>query len=64
MKILITKVFGFILVMTLFVTMIVGISWLFDYKPNNLYMVWKFLYNSLLISFLFQLLFGEKITFK
>jgi len=52
------------LVLTIFCTMIVGIAWVFDSAPNNLYTVWEFLGSCLAVSFLFHLLFGAKITFK
>lgn len=60
----ITQIFSMFLVLTVFCTMILGISWLFDSEPDNLYTVWKFLGSCLAVSFLFQLLFGVKITFK
>jgi len=60
MRTFITHIFEFLLALTLFITCIVGLVWLFDYKPNNLYLVWRYCYNSLAVSFLFYLLFGEK----
>jgi hypothetical protein len=60
----ITQVFMIILVLTIFCSMIVGICWLFDSKPINLYIVWRFLIGCLTGSFLVQLLFGTTITFK
>ena len=59
MRNFITRVFAFLIVITMFITLIVGVSWLFDYKPNNLYFVWSICYKSLAVSFLFYLLFGE-----
>lgn len=53
-----------LLVLTLLTSFIVGIAWLFDSEPTNLYLVWKFLGSSLAVSFLFQLLFGAKIEWK
>jgi hypothetical protein len=64
MKNFITGVFFILLWATLVVTMFVGIAWLFDCKPNNLYLVWRFLGSCLLVSFLFQLLFGAKIELR
>jgi len=56
----ITGTFTFILILTSIITLLVGIAWLFDCKPNNLYLVWKYSYNSLTVSFLFYILFGGK----
>ena len=64
MRNFITGGFLLLLVLTLIVTVIVGVAWLFDYKPNNLYFVWSILYKSLTVSFLFHLLFGAEIKFK
>jgi len=46
---------------TIFTILIVAISWLFDCKPKNLYLVWDICCTSLIISFLFWLLFGKKL---
>lgn len=64
MRTIITKIFAMLLVLTLLTSFIVGIAWLFDSEPTNLYLVWKFLGSSLAVSFLFQLLFGAKIEWK
>lgn len=61
MKFIITRIFLLSLVLTLICTFIVGIAWMFDYKPNNLYLIWKFLGSCLVVSALFQILFGAKI---
>jgi hypothetical protein len=61
MRNFITVVFIILLVATFWITLIVGASWLFDFKPNNLYLFWSVCYNSLVVSFLFYLLFGEKL---
>ena len=45
---------------TMAVTIIVGVCWLFDFYPNNLYYVWGICYKNLAVSFLFHLLFGAK----
>lgn len=58
MRDFITGVFAFLLVITGFFTLIVGIAWLFDFKPNNLYLVWSVCYKSLAVSSLFLILFG------
>lgn len=63
-KLRVTQIFMVILMLALFCTMIVGIAWLFDKKPENLYTVWKYLGGATLIAFLIQLLFGAKIEFK
>lgn len=60
----ITQIFGILFALTFFITIIVGIAYLFDSKPVNLHKVWKFLGSCLAVSFLFQLLFGAKITWK
>jgi len=60
----ITQIFAMLLVITLFTTIIVGIAWLFNAQPENLYKIWKFLGGCLAIAFVFQLLFGVKIDFK
>lgn len=64
MKTRITQIFMTLVILTLFCSIIVGIAWLFDSKPNNLYIVWEFLGSCLAVSSLFQLLFGAKINFK
>lgn len=56
----ITQIFA----LTFMTTFVVGIAYLFDSYPTNLYKVWKFLGSYLAVSFLFQLLFGAKITWK
>jgi len=58
MRDLITAIFSLLLILTFWLTVIVGIAWLFDYKPDNLYFVWGVCYKSLIVSFLFYLLFG------
>ena len=58
MRNFITVVFALLLSLTLVVTMLVGVAWLFDFKPNNLYLVWSVCYKSLTVSFLFFILFG------
>lgn len=63
-KLRITQIFLMLFIITVFTTMIVGIAWLFDSQPKNLIRVWKMMLNALSIYFLFQLLFGAKITFK
>lgn len=60
----ITQIFAVFFTLTFFTTIIVGIAYLFDSEPKNLYRFWKFLGNCLVVSFLFQLLFGVKITWK
>ncbi len=64
MRNFITEEFMFLLGVTSISTVLVGITWLFDYKPNNLYFVWSISYKSLAVSFLFHLLFGAEIKFK
>jgi hypothetical protein len=59
MKDFITGVFKFILGVTVSITFIVGVVWLFDFKPKNLYLVWEVCYSSLAVSFLLFLLFGR-----
>jgi hypothetical protein len=59
MKDFITAIFALILSVTLVVTFIVGLAWLFDFKPKNLYLVWEICYSSLAVSFLLFLLFGR-----
>jgi len=63
-KVRITQIFLMLFVITVFTTIIIGIAWLFDSHPKNLIRVWKIMIDALSISFLFQLLFGAKITFK
>lgn len=58
MRDFITKTFWNFLAGTLFITLIVGIAWLFDSKPNNLYFVWHVGLKTTTVSFLFFILFG------
>jgi len=58
MREFITVIFALLLVITFAVTTLVGVAWLFDFKPNNLYFIWSICYKSLAISFLFFILFG------
>ena len=44
----------------LLISFIVGIAWLFDSYPENLTWLWKKIGNILAVSFLLNLLFGEK----
>lgn len=64
MKHKITQLFVLLLVLWLFCSMIVGIAWLFDCEPKNLYFVWEKISIILSVSFLFNLLFGVPIKFK
>ena len=57
---LINTAFEILITLSLLVTIVVGIAWLFDSKPDNLYSVWKFLGNCLIISLLFFILFGGR----
>lgn len=61
MRNFITGLFLYILGVTTMITLIVGVLWLFDYKPNSLYLVWDICCKSLIISFLFWLLFGKRL---
>lgn len=63
-KFRITQIFLIILTITIFCSLIVGIAWLFNSQPANLYYVWKKLGFLLALAFVFQLLFGAKIEFK
>lgn len=63
-KLRITQIFLMLFVITVFTTIMVGLAWLFDATPKNSIRVWKMMLNALSISFIFQLLFGQKITFK
>ena len=63
-KLRITQIFLMLFMITVFTTMIVGIAWLFDSHPKNLIRVWKMMLTTLSISFIFQILFGAKITYK
>ena len=58
---LINTVFEILITLSILITIVVGIAWLFDSKPDNLYSFWKFLGGCLVISLLFIILFGEKI---
>ena len=42
----------------LLISIVVGVCWLFDSKPDNLYKVWEFLGCCYVVSLLFFLLFG------
>lgn len=64
LKIRITQIFMTTLMLTLFCTMIVGAAWLFDYKPKNLYFLWKCLGGILAFILILQFLFGAKIELK
>jgi len=64
MRLFITKLFLITLVVTIFTTMLVGIAWLFNSQPENLHRVWHFLGNCCLLTSVFWILFGAKITFK
>lgn len=57
---LVNKVFGTVFTLFLLATIVAGISWLFDSKPDNLYSVWEFLRNCVLVSLLFFILFGGR----
>lgn len=58
MRKFITKVFFSFLSGTLFLTLLVGICWLFDSKPNNLYFVWHVGLKITTVLLLFFILFG------
>lgn len=58
MRDFITVIFALLLVITFAVTTLVGVAWLFDFKPNNFYFIWSICYKSLGVSFLFFILFG------
>jgi hypothetical protein len=61
MRHIITNVFNLLLALSIILTIIVFMTWLFDFKPTNLYFVWYMLLKSLTVSFLFLIIFGEKI---
>jgi hypothetical protein len=56
----ITNIFNLLLALSIILTIIVFMTWLFDFKPTNLYFVWYTLLKSLTVSFLFLIIFGEK----
>jgi hypothetical protein len=58
MRNFITGIFRLVLGVTILVTLLVGFLWLFEFKPNNLYLVWAICYKSLAVSLLFFILFG------
>jgi len=60
MRNLITFLFFTILSITLTVSMLVGVAWLIDLKPKNLYLVWEICYSSLAVSLLLFILFGGR----
>ena len=60
MRNFITNVFWLLVSLVALATILVGFLWLLDFKPNNLYLVWSVLCKSLVISFLFYILFGGR----
>jgi hypothetical protein len=55
MRDFIRGIFIMLLTITGYITLLVGLLWLFDFKPNNLYLVWEVGYRSLAVSFLLYL---------
>jgi len=60
MRTFITEVFYGVTSLWILCSLIIGIAWLFDSTPNNLYWVWIKLCNTVIIAFLFFILFGKK----
>jgi hypothetical protein len=58
MRDLITTIFALLFISTFWITVAVGIAWLFDYYPNNLYNLWEVSYKSFAISLLLLIFFG------
>lgn len=55
---LVNTAFEIIITFFLLISIVVGIAWLFDSKPDNLYSVWEFLGYCFVVSLLFFILFG------
>jgi len=60
MRVYITGIFNIAVILWILCSILVGIAWLFDSQPENLYWVWMKLCNIVAITFLFYLLFGGK----
>jgi hypothetical protein len=60
MRDFITGIFALLLSITGFITLLVGILWLFNFTPSNLHLVWEVCYKSLAVSFLLYILFGGR----
>ncbi len=58
MRDFINKVYILLCFICIVLTITVSICWLFDSKPINLYYIWGISCDSVIVSFLFYLLFG------
>lgn len=58
MKNFINKVFTLLSFIVVILSIIVGIAWLFDCKPHNLYYALGISCDCIIVSFLFFILFG------
>jgi len=56
----ITGVFYVVVIAWVLCSLVVGVAWLVDSQPNNLYWVWMRLCNATAITFLLYLLFGGR----
>jgi len=60
MRQLTTLIFVLLFITTFWTSIIVGITWLFNFYPSNLYNLWEISYKSFAVSLLFFILFGGK----
>lgn len=54
----VNRIFKTLLTIFIVLSIIVGVAWLFDSEPSNLYTVWKISFEALMCSTLFLILFG------
>lgn len=60
MRNFINSVLDTVSTITVILFILIGISWLFDYEPKNLWTMFKYSCNVTAVSFVFYLLFGGK----
>lgn len=59
MRKFITGVFHGTVVVWLIFSLIIGVTWLCNLQPNNIYWIWIILCSATGVTFLLYLLFGE-----